>query len=869
MFPNGRRERELADELEAHLRMHTDDNLRAGMDPETARREALLKLGSLESTKEAYRERRTIPLLDNLLHDVHFAVRQLHKNLGFAITAIVMVALGTCASVAIFAFVDAALIKPLPYPDPAHLVGVYESIPMFPLSPLSYPDYLDWKKMNNVFSSLDVFQHSNFMLSTATGTEAAGGTRVSAGFFRTLGVKPDIGRDFYSGEDSPNATRAIMLSYSAWQKRYGGRPDVLGQKVYWNGEPTVVIGVLPRDFAFALAEPTEFWSSLRATTENELRRSFHSLSGIARLKDAVSVQTASAEMKSIARQLEKQYPGSNRGQGAAVMPLSKVIVGHVRPILLVLLSGAGLLLLIAFVNVASLLLVRSESRKREIAVRGALGAGRMRLLSQFTTEGFVLVIAGSALGLASASWVMRLLIRLIPAHMIAGMPYLQGLGLNHRVILYASSIALVAVILFSITPIFHLSFSNTLDGLVEGSRGSAGNTWRRLGSKLVVIELATAMVLLTAAGLLGKSFYRLLHVDLGIQPDHLAVLEIAAPPSAYKQDKQVVALGRRLVSSIAAVPGVRSVGIASLLPLGGNGNTDWIRFEGRPYHGEHNEVNEREVSSGYLQTIGAKLLRGRYFTDAEDQSKPRVVIINQALATKYFPGQDPIGKKIGNDDLAPESLKEIIGIVDDVREGALDAEVWPAVYYAFNQGPETYFSIAVRTSQAETSLIPPLIAAVHHIDRNIVTSPGASMTERIRDTPSAYLHRSSTWLVGSFAGLALLLGVVGLYGVVGYSVSQRTREIGIRMALGAPRSSVYRLVLQEAGGLAAVGVVAGVVCSIGAAALLRGLLFAVEYWDLPTLFAVAVVLGCSALVASYLPARRAASVNPLDALRAE
>ncbi len=869
MFPNSRRERELADELAVHLEMHTEDNLRAGMSPEMARREAFLKLGGLESTKQAYRERQTIPSFENVLRDVHFALRQLRKNLGFSTTAILTLGLGMCASVAIFAFVDAALIKPLPYPEPGRLVGVFEKVPMFPRSPLSYPDYLDWKRMNTVFRSLDVFVHSRFMLRTETGTEAATGTRVSAGFLHTLGVKPVIGRDFYAGEDAPTAARAVILSYSAWQKRYGGRPDILGTKISWNGEPNIVIGVLPREFYFAPAEPTEFWSALHATTAKDLRRSFHSLSGVARLKDGVSVQTAEAEMKSIAKRLEKLYPGDNRGQGAAVMPLSEVIVGHIRPILLMLLSGAGLLLLIACVNVASLLLVRSESRRREMAVRSALGAGKIRLMSQFTTEGLVLVVAGTGLGLAFAYWVMQLLLRLIPAQMLAGMPYLHGLGLNHRVILYSGLIALMAMVLFSITPILHFSLSNTLNGLVEGSRGSAGNTWRRLGSKLVIIELATAMVLLTAGGLLGKSFYRLLHVDLGMQPEHLEALEVAASPATYKSDKQAIALGTRLVSEISALPSVKAVGIATELPLSGNGNTDWIRFEGRPYHGEHNEVNEREVSAGYLQTIGAKLLRGRYFTDAEDESKPRVVIINQALARKYFPGEDPIGKRIGNGDLAPESMKEIIGIVDDVREGELDAEVWPAVYYAFNQSPEIYFSIAVRISQAEPSLIPILIATVHKVDRDIVTSPGASMTELIHNTPSAYLHRSSTWLVGGFAGLALLLGVVGLYGVVAYSVSQRTREIGIRMALGAHTNSVCRLILQEAGALIASGVVIGVVCSIGGAILLRGLLFGVHYWDLPTLLAVAAVLSICTLLASYLPARRAAAVNPLDALRAE
>jgi macrolide transport system ATP-binding/permease protein len=544
-----------------------------------------------------------------------------------------------------------------------------------------------------------------------------------------------------------------------------------------------------------------------------------------------------------------------------VMLLSEVIVGYIRPILLVLLGGAGLLLLIACVNVASLLLVRSESRQREMAVRSALGASRTRLIRQFVTEGLVLVVGGTGLGLVAAQWAMRLLTRLIPENMMAGMPFLHGLGLNVRVSAFACAISLLAAVLFAITPTLRLSFSEMRAGLAEGSRGSAGNTWRRLGSKLVVLELATAMVLLVGAGLLGQSFYRLLRVNLGFQPDHLATLQVAALGPRYAKDEQTVALARQIVSRIATLPGVKSVGITSVLPVNYNGNTDWIRFVGRPYNGEHNEVNQRDVSAGYLKTLGATLLRGRYFSDAEDASKPKVVIINQALARKYFPGEDPIGKQFGNDDLAPKSLKTIIGIVDDIKEGPLDSEIWPAVYYPFNQSPDSYYSLVVRTSQAAQSVLPALIAAIHQIDPGAGTFDEATISGSINDSPSAYLHRSSAWLVGGFAGSALLLGVVGLYGVIAYSVSQRTREIGVRMALGAERGTVYRLILSEAGWLTGIGIAAGLVCSVGAATFIRKLLFGVTSWDVPTLVAVAAVLGVSALLASYIPARRAASVN--------
>ncbi len=870
LLPNARRERELTDELEGHLQMHIDDNLRAGMTPEQARREAILKLGGIEPTKEAYRDGKTVPFLENLLQDFHFALRQLRNNPGFTATAILMLALGLCASVSIFAFVDAALIKPLPYRNPARLVGVFESIPqiMCPQCNLSYPDYLDWKKHNKVFSSLNAYQHTGFMLSTLTGAEAAHGARVSDGFFRTLGVSPVLGRDFRPGEDLPAAPRTLLLSYAAWQKRYSGKKDVLGKIVTLNGAPYIIIGVLPEEFHFAPAEPTEFWTALHAASECDLRRSCHNFYGVARLKDGVSVQTALANMKAIAQQLEKQYPESNRDQGANVMPLTEYIIGNIRPILLVLLSGAGLLLLISCVNVASLLLVRSESRKREIAVRSALGAGQARLVRQFVTEGLVLVAAGSVLGLASACWAMELLTGLISADMLASMPFLYGLGLNARVLAFAGAISLLAAVLFSITPVLHLSLTEVRAGLTEGSRGSAGNTWRRFGSKLVVLELATAMVLLVGAGLLGKSLYLLLHVGVGLQPDHLAVLVTGASPLSYAKDAQVVALERQVVSGIASLPGVKSVGISSDLPIGGWGDTTWFRVLGRPWHGEHNDTPERDVSSGYFTALGAKLLRGRYFTENEDATKPRVAIINQALAKQYFPGEDPIGKQISGLSVPPVPIT-IIGIVEDIKEGALDTENRSVLYFPFNQSPGRDFNVVVRASQAEESLLPSLTATIHRIDPGIAIYGGMTMSERINNSPSAWLHRSSAWLVGGFAGAALLLSVVGLYGVIAYSVSQRTREIGIRMALGAEHSSVCRLILQEAGWLAALGIIIGVAGSLAAAILMRGLLFGVRSWDLPTLAAVAALLGLSALLAGYIPARRAASVNPIEALRAE
>ncbi|HEY1677769.1 MAG TPA: ABC transporter permease [Candidatus Sulfotelmatobacter sp.] len=807
--------------------------------------------------------------MNGFVQDFRYAVRQLRKNPGFAFTSILILALGICASVAIFGFVDAALLKPLPYRDSARLAWVTESVEMIPRADLSYPDYLDWKRLNQVFSSFDVYNGNGYLLTTPTGTEPVRGVRVSAGFFRTLGVSPALGRDFRSGEDLPEAPQTVMLSYATWQKRFGGNKDVIGQTVSLSGAPHTIIGVLPQGFQFAPRGETEFWTSLHPTDPCTVRRSCHGLNGVARLKDGVTFEMARANAKAIARQLELQYPNDNRGQGAFVEPLADQIVVDVRPLFLALLAGAGLLLVIACVNVSSLLLVRSESRKREIAVRGALGASRLRLIRQFTTDGFVLVAAAALLGVLAAQGAMRILASLISKDMLEYMPYLNGLGLNLHVLEFAAVISFVAVILFSVTPMLRLPLSELRSGLAEGGRGYAGTLWRRFGANLVVVELAVAVVLLVCAGLLGKSLYQLLHVEVGFQPDHLATTTVALSDTDYAKEPQQVAAARKIVESVKGLPGVQSVGLTSVLPVSFNGNTQWIRVVGHPYNGEHNEVNERDVSAGFFPTIKAQLMSGRYFTDAEDSTKPRVCLINQALARKYFPNEDPIGRKIGNTDLKPDSIYEVVGIVGDVKDGSLDSEIWPAIYYNFNQNPDTYFSLVVRTSQSEGAMLPSLVAAVREVDPGIGTLDVMTMADKINNSPTAYMHRSAAWLVGGFAVLALVLGVVGLYGVIAYSVSRRTREIGVRMALGAQRGTVYQLILTEAAWLTGIGIGAGLACAIGAATLMRGLLFGVRSWDAATLLAVAVLLAASAMLATYIPAHRAAQVNPSEALRYE
>lgn len=552
-----RRERfrsELDEEMAFHQAQAENDLIAGGMTREAAKYEAARRFGNPARLKERSHEAIGFHA-ETVVQDLRFALRQLSKNRVFAATAILILGLGIGASVAIFAFVDAALIKPLPYPEPTRLMAVNESTELFPRNNLSYPDYMDWKRMNTVFSSMDVYEARRYEFSTPSGAESVHGMLVSTGFFRTLGIQPALGRDFLPGEDAVGTSPVVMLRYGAWQKRFGGRPDVVGQSVNLSGVTYTVVGVLPQDFEFAPREVAEFFEPLRPTSECDKRRSCHDLDAVGRLKDGVAVSAAMAQMKSIAGQLEKQYPDSNRGNSASVIPLSDAIVGEIRPILLVLLGGAGLLLLIACVNVSSLLLVRTESRRHEIAVRGALGASRTRLSWQFVTEALTVVASGTTIGLGLAYLGMKGLSGLISKDWMEGMPFLHGLGLNPHVLIFTACLSLFAGILFSATPILHFRLSDMRDGLTEGTRGSAGRLWRRMGANLVVVELATAVVLLAGAGLLGKSFYKLLHEDLGFTADHLATVNVHLPESEYPKDEQRVAFEHALLERASTLPG--------------------------------------------------------------------------------------------------------------------------------------------------------------------------------------------------------------------------------------------------------------------------------------------------------------------------
>ena len=859
---------ELDEEMAFHRAQVEEELIAGGMTPDAAHYAAMQQFGNSTKLREQSHEV-VVFRVETVMQDMRFGLRQWARNPGFALMAILILALGMGVSVAIFGFVDAALVQPLPYASPERLMSVNESNAESPRWPLSYPDFLDWQRLNKSFRSLDVYSGTGFLLRTPSGAEPVPAERVSGGFFQTLGVSPILGRDFNPAEDRIGGPNVALVSYGAWLRRFGGRRDLVGQTVDLDTQVYTLIGVLPRTFYFTRAGDAEFWVPLNVLSFHEQQRTFYNFWGVGRLHAGVTAQVALREMNAISKQLQLQYPTPDHYEGASVVPLSEVIVGEVRPVLLTLLCGAGLLLLIACVNVASLVLVRSESRRREVAVRGALGASPARLVRQFVTEGLLLVLMGSLAGALAAGELMKLLAFLLPKDLVAGMPFRGGVGLNAHAALFAAFVALFAALLLAVAPTFRLSFQKVRDGLAEGDRGATGSLWRKLGANLVVVELSVAVVLLAGAGLLGQSLYRLLHVPLGFDPGHLATVEVTAPAAIYKNSQQTLELYREIVSRVSRLPGVESVGFSSMVPVQCDCPVDWITFPGRPFHGEHNAVDERHVSADYLPTLRAGLVRGRLFTDAQDGSTPGVAVINQALARKFFVSENPIGQRIGDYEGGHPSEREIIGIVEDVREGPLDASVLPAEYFPINQTLDHDFDLVVRTRQDAAAMLPTLVSTVHRIDLNLGVSDEETMNARIDATPAARLHRFSAWLTGGFAAMALILSVTGLYGVVSYSVSRRTREIGVRMALGAQRSSVYSLVVREAGWLTGIGLAIGLLSSVGASLLTRNLLFGVRAWDAVTLGGVTVLLGLSSMAASFFPARRAAAVNPTDALRAE
>jgi macrolide transport system ATP-binding/permease protein len=866
LFSRRRRYDELSQSIREHFEEKIADLMDSGMNRKEAERTASREFGNVTLIEERGREVWQWATFESILADLRFAFRQLCKAPAFALIAIIVVALGIAASVSVFAFINAALLKPLPYETPLHLVAVFESTNSCPECSFSYPDYQDWKHSNSVFKSFEIWEDDAYLWRSSAGAIALRVGRVSGGFFETLGVTPALGRLFISADDTPAAPRAVVLPYATWQRLFGGRAGIVGQSITLDNNAYTVVGVLPRSFQFA-PRAAELWVTIHDLGSCERDRACRPFYGLARLRDGISVSAALANTSAIAAQLQKQHPRSNQGQSALVMPLSQSIAGDIRPVLLILFTGSVLLLLIACVNVASLLLVRAESRSREMAVRGALGASRARLTRQLIIEAALLVAISVSFGLGAAWGGVQLLASLIPERVLRGMPFFQTMSFDHRVFLFAAAVSLVALAVCTVAPMTRLSITDLRAGLANGIRSSS-DAWRRFGSNLVVVELTLAIVLLAAAGLIGKSFYRILHVDLNFNPAGLATLEIDAN-TGYETASRQLALSRRLIESVNALPGVQSAGIVGRLPVTCNCDARVYRVQGKPWNGTQQSAVSSTVSAEYFDTLQTRLLSGRLFTETDNTSHANVVLINRNMAQQFFQGNDPIGQIIGDQTLSQDSLHRVIGVVDDVREGALNEPIRPAVYFPVNQNPSAYFFLVVRTRQNPANALPALVSAVHRLDPGVGVRNEFTMIEHIHDGQASYLRSSATCLVGGFASCALLLGVIGLYGVVAYSVRQRTREIGVRMALGARRSSIGRLILREAADLVVLGLVIGASASLLTGRLLRSLLFGVRPWDLSILIGVSAILAAATFIAAWIPARRAAAINPMEALRNE
>lgn len=868
MFRRTRSAKDFSDEVQAHLQLEADELEAEGLSREEAHRRARVVFGNVAAAQERFYLKGRVLWLDNLIRDSKLALRQLAGNPGLALAAIFVLMLGVGSAVAIFAFADTALLEPLPYANPNRLMSVNESSSGSPRWPLSYPDFLGWQNTNKSFSSLDVYTGTGFLLQSPSGTQSVTAERVSGGFFRTLGIHPAIGRDFYPGEDRLGGPNVLLLSYRTWLNRFGGQRNAVGGTVDLDGKAFTIIGVLPRTFSFGPAGNAEFWVPINTLSFHEHSRDFYNFWGVGRLREGVNSDAALAEMNSISDLLQREYGTRQFHLGASVVPLSEVIVGDIRPALLTLLGGAVLLLVIACVNVASLMLARSESRRREIAVRAALGATPARLVQQFVTEGCLLGLLGCVGGLVAAVGLIRLLSGLVPKDMAANMPFLEGVHLNPHAYAFSVGICALAAILIAATPIFRLSVQRGRDALAEGDRGAASRFWQRIGSNLVIVELVVAVILLSSAGLLARSLYRLLHVPLGFDPSHLATAEVVLPGTA-STDGQTAELYQEIVRRVGQLPGVQSVGFTSLLPAQCDCSTDSIQVIGKPKLTGENEVDERHISPGYLPTIGARLMRGRLFTEADDASMPGMAIINASLARKYFPNENPIGQRFSNTEGGRPSVWEVVGEIEDVHESALDVPPGPAEYFPLRQILDRGFHIVVRTRQDPVALLSSVTATLRRINNGIAVSNGTTIDDTIDETQAALLHRFSAWLIGGFAAAALILSVVGLYGVISYSVRQRRREIGVRIALGAQRAAIYTLVLGQAGWLIGIGLALGLIGSVIASRLLRRLLFGVKEWDPMTLSCISAMLAVVSLAAVFLPARRAAFVDPAEVLRTE
>ncbi len=805
---------------------------------------------------------------------MRYAFRVLLKTPEFTLLALLTLALGIGANTAVFSVVNAVLLRPLPFEKPQEIVAVWEQRPRENSfrGGISALDFVDWRRMSQSFSDIALYDSGQFNLTGTGDPERIPGAQVSPGFLEALGVRPRMGRSFEAVAEQPGHNREVLITYGLWQRRFGSDPAIVGKSAGINGEPFLIAGVLPKDFRFPFAPQCDLLVPALLGPDQLRYRGIHMFSGIARLKAGVTLQQAQAEMALIAKQLEQQYPDSNTGHAANLIPLREDLSGTIKPALGVLLGAVFLVVLIACANVANLLLARASVRRREMAVRAALGCSKWRLARQSLMESALLGLVGAGSGILLAMWALDVMrseffnrVERIGFFSRAG---LDAITIDWRVLLFTLVSALASVLIFGLSPALASAGADLNDALRSGGRGSAGERGR-FRSVLIVAEVAISLLLLTGAGLLAKSFLALMNVNPGFHAEHVLAAGISLPSTKYRATEQAAQFHDTLLERAAALPGVRSAALTDVLPLSGDDNRMGIKIPGRePRPGEHLRMNPRLVSTGYLATMGIPLLQGREFTATDATGIRPVAILSETAARRYWQDGNVVGKRFAfNNDSAP--WMEIIGVVGAIHNQSLDRDPTPDLYLPYRENPylfaPTAMTLVLRTVEDEATLAPAVRDMVRSLDRSLPVSHIRPLEAYVGDSSAP--QRFNVVLLGAFAVIALLLASAGLYGVMSYLVNQRTREIGIRMALGARPMDVLRLVVRKAMLLAGAGVVLGMIAAAAATRLMSSLLFGVQARD-PMVFAVApVILIAVAMLASYIPARRASRVDPLVALR--
>jgi len=806
--------------------------------------------------------------MQNLIQDLRYAIRNLIKRPGFSLIAITTIALGIGSSTAIFTVVDAALIKGLPYESPDRLYHMWERTSQkdFDQREFSYPDYQDY--LQNQVVDIGAYTGGNTILNGNGQAERVFAPAVTANFFSVLGVQPVRGRLFQIGEDKQGGPKVVVLTYPFWQSHFGGNENAIGQQLNLAGESYTIIGVLPQNFQFAM-RPADLWLPYQPNQNQLSRRFMHGTNLIARLKPGVSESQAQSQLSVITARIADQFKESHTGTTLRLVPLQEQVVGQVKPILMLLLAAVGFVLLIACANVASLLLTRSLARQKEVAIRAALGASRWRVVRQLLTESILLSLIGGAAGIFLAYAGTIGLVAMLPATQIRALPFLANLHIDARILWFSFALSILTGMLFGLAPAIQATRLQLTGVLKEGGRNASAGSGHRLRTAFVVTEIALAVVLLVGSGLLLKSLLRLLNTSPGFNPENTLTMTVVLPATKYTEANSQINFQDQLSQRVSALPGVSAVGTVNILPLQ-PGNTTRVYVDGEPVPapGQELEANIRTVSDNYFQTLQVPLIEGRQFDSHDKPNDPAVVIIGKMMADRLFNGRSAVGRRLKYNGIEAPPLT-IVGVVGDIKITGLDQELRPVIYYPFRQNSSIFSNLVIRTTTDPNALAATARREIQTLEPQAAIFNVQAMPELISATPAAFIRRFPATLMGVFAGLALLLATIGIYGVVSDSVAQQTHHIGVRLALGARGADIFRMVLKEGFVLAALGIGIGAAAAFGLMRLISALLFGVQTHDASVFAIVTGTLFLITLLACYLPARRATKVDPLVALRYE